>query len=178
MERQVLRQSLRDGCHCLEAGAQAGLVLQLNSVVGMAGCSDLLERMTLLSGRGGEDRVLLVDRHIVDRRRLVLALACTSSWCKDANYELRLPPFPLCFGFLLVVWWSDLIVPAWRPQGADFTAALRGRQRLLESSRVVIDLVKALLLDRPRNRLLQQVLRHLLMQTQGHVLLLRIGVEA
>ena len=40
----------------------------------------------------------------------------------------------------------------------------------------MVDLVQALLLDGPRNRLLQQVLGHLLMQTQGHVL--RIGVEA
>lgn len=67
LEVQVLRSSLRDGCHDLEAGAQARLVLQLNRVVGLPGCSDLLERETLFSRSSREERVLLVDRHVVGR---------------------------------------------------------------------------------------------------------------
>ena len=66
LDEQVLRSSLRDGCHSLEAGTKAGLVRQLHSLVGMTGCTNLLDRKALFTGGRGENRVLLLfKRHFL-----------------------------------------------------------------------------------------------------------------
>lgn len=57
---RLLRPSLLEGYYIVEVGPRAGFVLQLHSVVGMTGCTDLLEGKILFSRGRGENGVLLL----------------------------------------------------------------------------------------------------------------------